>query len=120
MKQTVVSLLITESIYMFQDSVLSISKPRNLRWETSTVSLVLQESKVLLSAEFFVMTCILKVFKKWIDNRFDLNHLSTILRFTLSFVSRVSGLVSVTSRLVSSAKTIGKAESAVAWGRSLI
>jgi hypothetical protein len=80
---------------MFLDSALSISKP------TSTISLVLQEIKVLLGAKIFVMNCILKVLKKLIDNRFDLNHLSTILRFTLSFVS---GLLSVTRRLVSLAK----------------
>jgi hypothetical protein len=89
---------------MFQDSAVSISKPRNLRWETSTISSFLQEIKVLLGAEFFVMNCILKVFKILIDNRFDLNNLSTILRFTQSFVSKVSGLLSLTSRLVSSAK----------------
>jgi hypothetical protein len=37
-----------------QDTVLSISKPRNLRWETSTVSLVLQEIKVLLGVWVYI------------------------------------------------------------------
>jgi hypothetical protein len=53
-------------------------------------------------------------------NRLDLNHLSTAVRLALSFVSKISGLLSMTRRLVSSAKRIDKAVSVVAWGRSLI
>jgi hypothetical protein len=64
------------------------------------------------------MNCIVKVFKKLIDNKFDLNHLSTIMRLALSLVSKISGHLSMTIRLVS-AKRIDKAESAVAWGTSL-
>jgi hypothetical protein len=70
---------------MFQESTLSISKPRNLRWETSTISLVLQEVETLVGAEFLVMNCIVKVFKRLIDNRLDLNHLSTIVKTCLKF-----------------------------------
>jgi hypothetical protein len=54
------------------------------------------------------------------DNRLDLNHLSTILILTLSFVSKISRLLSVTITLVSSAKRIGIADSSMAKGRLLI
>jgi hypothetical protein len=96
---------------MFQESALSISKPKNLRWETSTISLVLQEVETLVGAEFLVMNCIVRVFKRLTDNRLDLNHLSTIVRLALNFVSKISGLLSMTRRLVSSAKRIDKAVS---------
>jgi hypothetical protein len=69
-----------------------------------------------VDTEFLVMNCIVKVFKKLIDNKIDLNHLFTIMRLALSLVSNISGLLSMTIKLVSSAKRIDKAESAVAWG----
>jgi hypothetical protein len=74
----------------------------------------------LVGTEFLVLNFIVKFFKKLIDNTFDLNHLSTIMRLALSLFSKISGLLSMTIRLVSSAKRIDKAESAVAWGRSLM
>jgi hypothetical protein len=43
-----------------------------------------------------------------------------LLRLALSFVSKISGLLSMTRRLVSSAKRIDKAVSVVAWRRSFI
>jgi hypothetical protein len=60
------------------------------------------------------MNCIVMVFERLIDNRLDLNHLSTIARLALSFVPRVSELLSVTRRLVSTAKRIYSADSGVA------
>jgi hypothetical protein len=104
---------------MFQDSVLSISKARNLRWYTSVILLLLQEINVLVVAVFFVINCMQWVFEKLID-KFDLNQLSTVLIFTLSLVSKLSGLLTVTIKLVSSAKRIGIADSSMAKGRSLI
>jgi hypothetical protein len=73
-----------------------------------------------VGTEFLVMNCIVKVFKRLTDNRFDLNHLSTVKRLELSLVSNIPGFLSTTIRLVSSAKRIAIAVSAVAWGRSLI
>jgi hypothetical protein len=51
------------------------------------------------------------------DNRLDLNQLSTILILTLSFVSKMSRLLSVTIKLESSAKRISIADSSVAKGK---
>jgi hypothetical protein len=53
-KQTVVNLLLIESICMFQDNVVSISKPRNVKWKTSTISLVLHEIEVLVGAVLII------------------------------------------------------------------
>jgi hypothetical protein len=64
-----------------------------------------------VGTEFLVMNCIVKVFKKLTDNKFDLNHLSTIMRLALCLVSKILGLLSMTIRLVSSAKRTDKATS---------
>jgi hypothetical protein len=91
-----------------------------LSCETSTISLLLPKVEALEGAEFLVKNCIVKVFERLIDNRFDLNHLSTIRKLELSLDSKMPGFLSTTRRLVSSAKSIDIAVSAVAWGRSLI
>jgi hypothetical protein len=68
---------------------------------------------------FFVINCIQCVFKKLIDNKFDLNQLYANCKFSLSLVSRISRFA-VAIRLVSSAKRINVVYPSMAKGRSLI
>jgi hypothetical protein len=67
--------------------VLSTSRPRNLMWETSLISLLLQTSRVSVNTEFFVINCIQWVFNKLIVNKFYLNQLYANCKFSLSLVS---------------------------------
>jgi hypothetical protein len=67
-KNTLVNLLTTVSMWRFQDSILSISKPRNLRWHTSLISLFLHEIDDLIIVVFLVKNCMQEVFKKLMDN----------------------------------------------------
>jgi hypothetical protein len=106
-------------MYVPREDIINF-QTKEFECETSTISLLLQEVEASVGTEFLVMNCIVKVFKRIIDNRFDLNHLFTVKRLEFSLVSKIPGFLSTTIRLVSSMKRIDIAVSAVAWGRSLI
>jgi hypothetical protein len=69
---------------------------------------------------FLGTNCIVYVLERLIVSKLDLNHLFTFIRLELSLVSKVSKRLSITRRLVSSAKRTDIASSAVARGRSLM
>jgi hypothetical protein len=96
--------------------VSSIVKPRNLIWETSVITLLLQANIVSVDTLFFVLKCIQCVFKKLIVNIFDLNQLCTNLRF----IFNLAGFPSVITILVSSANKIGVDDLFMADGKSFI
>jgi hypothetical protein len=48
---------------MFQKRALSLYKPRNLGWETSTISLVQLKVEALVGTEFLVINCRVRVFE---------------------------------------------------------
>jgi hypothetical protein len=57
-KQTLVSLFIILSICLFQDNVLSISKPRNSVWGISIISLEFTWTLLAIDVEFLVVNYI--------------------------------------------------------------
>ena len=97
--QTLVSLFIILSICMFQDNVLSISKPRNSVWGISIISLEFTWTLLAIDVEFLVVNYIQWVFWRFIESKFDVNQLFIICKTVLSFESSSSGFLSITNTL---------------------
>jgi hypothetical protein len=74
----------------------------------------------LVDTVFLDTNCIVNVLERLNVSKLDLNHLFTFIRLSLSLVSKVWRLLSITRRLVSSAKRTDIALSTVARVRSLM